>query len=169
VKKVDPPAEWTEEWQRDKTEADRQKIFALESGSGLELRLVHDSDEPQRAVELWTARTLYWLDSNRACISVLDRESGRTEKDHPFLGARLAGGEDRDGSGALSLADPYPLPGMKAVFLVQLGEKHRYGHTSAVERVIVRVRVTNVDTEAQKEPTWDAITAQTRKKTMIGR
>jgi hypothetical protein len=157
VNEPDPPSEWEPE----KTNAEKgPKIFALAAGTGLELRLVHDSSEPQRAVELWTSRTIYWLDAERRCIAILDRQSGRADLEHSFLGARLAGGEDRDGQGALSLADPYPLPGMKAVFLLQFGEKHRYGRTSTVEGVIVRVRVTNVSSEDEKEPTWDVITGR---------
>jgi len=156
VNHPDPP-----DWQ-DKTHADPGKVFSLASGSGLELRLVHDSHEPTRAVELWTSRRIYWLDSNRICIGVYDRQSGQQDVEHSFLGGQLAGGEERDGAGALSLADPYPLPGMKAVFLLRMGEKHRYGRTSAVEHVIVRLRVTNVKTEEEKEPTWDAITGRTR-------
>ena len=38
------------------------------------------------------------------------------------------------------------------VFILQFGEKHRYGRTSTVENVILRVRVTNVNTEEEKEP-----------------
>jgi hypothetical protein len=146
----------------DKTNNDRSpKVFALAAGTGLELRLVHDSKEPPRAVEIWTSRTMYWLDAERRCIAVIDRETNQLEEEHSFLGAELAGGEERDGAGALSLAHPYPLPGMKAVFLIQFGEKHRYGRTSTVENVILRLRVTNVNTEEEKEPTWDAIIGRT--------
>jgi hypothetical protein len=160
VNEVDPPPD-PPDW-FDKTNTEHSpKVFALAAGSGLELRLVHDSKEPHRAVELWTSRTIYWLDAERACIAVIDRQSGKFEEEHSFLGARLAGGEERDGAGALSLAHPYPLPGMRAVFLLQFGEKHRYGRTSVVENVILRVRVTNVNTEEDKEPTWDAITGRT--------
>ena len=168
MNEVDPPD--APDWVSEKTNTEHHpKVFALSAGSGLELRLVHDSKGPHRAVELWTQRTIYWLDAERTCIAVIDRGTMKTEAEHSFLGARLAGGEERDGAGALSLAHPYPLPGMKAVFLLQFGEKHRYGRTSMVENVILRVRVTNVNTEEEKEPTWDVITGRTPAGTILGR
>jgi hypothetical protein len=131
------------------------RVFAVsgDPAVGIELQLVHDSRDPPRWIELITKSSMYWLDADRLCISVFERKTGSQDVVHPFLGARLAGGEEKRREG-VSLSNPVPLPGMKAVFQMKGG---RYGRTSAIERVILRVRMNNVDADAADGP-WNDIT-----------
>jgi hypothetical protein len=126
-------------------------------GSGVELFVIDESQPPRgqrkpwRAAEVWTKRRIYGLDSTFKCVEILDRETGRPESSHDMLGARLGGGRLREAD-TVRFAYPLPLPGMEAMFMK--GKKH--GYTSAVERMIVRIRVlrTSVDDTL---PTWEEI------------
>jgi hypothetical protein len=109
---------------------------------------------PWRAAEVWTKRRVYGLDSTFRCVEILDRETGRPELSHEMLGARLGGGRMRDRDG-VRFSYPLPLPGMEAMF--SKGKKH--GYTSAVERMIVRVRVLHT-TADELAPSWDDIASR---------
>lgn len=109
---------------------------------------------PWRAAEVWTKRRVYGLDSTFRCVEILDRETGRPEHTHEMLGARLGGGRMRDKEG-VRFSYPLPLPGMEAMF--SKGKKH--GYTSAVERMIVRVRVLHT-TADEISPSWDDIASR---------
>lgn len=130
------------------------RLFASRDDAlGIELQLIHDSREPPRWVEIWTRQRVYWLDVDRLCVAVFDRLTKHQDLAHPFLAGRLAGGEELRQEG-VSLSNPLPLPGMKAVFQMPGG---RYGRTSPVERVILRVRMNNVEGE-EMDRGWDEIT-----------
>jgi len=120
---------------------------------GIELQLVHDSREPPRWIEIWTRQRVYWIDTDRMCVAVFDRVTKAQDAVHPFLGGRLAGGEEQRHQG-ISLSNPVPLPGMKAVLQMTGG---RYGRTSAIERVVLRVRMSNVEADDQDQG-WHEIT-----------
>lgn len=130
------------------------------SVAGIELVVVDERSvpgterRPWRAAEVWTKRRVYGLDSTFRCIEILDRESGRPEIAHEMLGARLGGGRKRDKE-AVRFSYPLPLPGMEAMF--SKGKKH--GYTSAVERVIVRVRVLHTSAD-ETAPSWDDIASR---------
>ena len=109
---------------------------------------------PWRAAEVWTKRRVYGLDSTFRCVEILDRETGRPELTHEMLGARLGGGRMRDKEG-VRFSYPLPLPGMEAMF--SKGKKH--GYTSAVERMIVRVRVLHTLAD-EVSPSWDDIASR---------
>ncbi len=109
---------------------------------------------PWRAAEVWTKRRVYGLDSTFRCVEILDRETGRPELTHEMLGARLGGGRMRDKEG-VRFSYPLPLPGMEAMF--SKGKKH--GYTSAVERMIVRVRVLHTSAD-DVAPSWDDIASR---------
>jgi hypothetical protein len=101
-----------------------------------EQRSAPTAKKPWRAAEVWTRRRVYRLDATFKCVEVTDRETGAAELGHDMLGARLSGGRLREKEG-VRFAYPLPLPGMEAMFMK--GRKH--GYTSAVERMIVRIRV----------------------------
>jgi hypothetical protein len=109
---------------------------------------------PWRAAEVWTKRRVYGLDSTFRCVEILDRETGRPELTHEMLGARLGGGRRRD-QDTVKFSYPLPLPGMEAMFTK--GKKH--GYTSAVERMIVRVRVLHTSAD-EAAPSWDDIASR---------
>ena len=130
------------------------------AGKSIELFVVDETQlpgserKPWRAAEIWTKRRVYGLDSSFRCFEILDRETGRLEAGHEMLGARLGGGRLREVD-TVRFSYPYPLPGMEAMFMK--GKKH--GYTSAVERMIVRVRVLHT-AAGETLPTWDEIASR---------
>lgn len=127
---------------------------------GIELLVVDERQvaggerRPWRAAEVWTKRRVYGLDSTFRCVEILDRATGRPEVSHEMLGARLGGGRLRDPEG-VRFSYPLPLPGMEAMF--SKGKKH--GYTSAVERMVVRIRVLHT-TADEAAPSWDDIASR---------
>lgn len=107
-----------------------------------------------RAAEVWTKRRVYGLDSTFRCVEVLDRQSGRLEPTHEMLGARLGGGRMRE-KDTIRFSYPLPLPGMEAMF--SKGKKH--GYTSAVEKMIVRIRVLHTSAD-EVTPSWEDIASR---------
>jgi hypothetical protein len=130
------------------------------AGRSVELFVVDETQLPGRerrvwrAAEVWTKRRVYGLDSTFRCFEILDRETGRPEAGHELLGARLGGGRLREKDGA-RFSYPLPLPGMEAMFIK--GKKH--GYTSAVERMIVRIRVLHTAAD-EAPPDWDEIASR---------
>lgn len=130
------------------------------AGKSIELLVVDETQlpggerKPWRAAEVWTKRRVYGLDSTFKCIEILDRETGRPETGHDLLGARLGGGRLRE-KDTVRFSYPLPLPGMEAMFTK--GKKH--GYTSAVERMIVRIRVLHTSAD-EVMPSWDDIASR---------
>jgi hypothetical protein len=124
---------------------------------GVELFVIDETQlpgaerKPWRAAEIWTKRRVYGLDSTFKCFEVLDRETGRPESNHELIGARLGGGRLRE-KDTVKFSYPLPLPGMEAMFMK--GRKH--GYTSAVDRMIVRVRVLHTSAD-DATPSWEEI------------
>lgn len=127
---------------------------------GIELLVVDERQTPAgerrpwRAAEVWTKRRVYGLDSTFRCVEILDRSTGRPEPSHELLGARLGGGRHRE-KDKVRFSYPLPLPGMEAMF--SKGKKH--GYTSAVERMVVRVRVLHTSAD-EATPSWDDIASR---------
>ena len=96
-------------------------------------------DGPWRAFEIWTRNRVYGLDGMYRCIAVFDRATGKLESDHPFVGARLVGGQVRLGETS-EVWQPLPIPGAEAVFEQSRGARTLLSHTSIVERVVLRLR-----------------------------
>jgi hypothetical protein len=130
------------------------------AGKGIELVVVDEHQRPAgerkpwRAAEVWTKRRVYGLDSTFRCVEVLDRETGQPEVGHDLLGARLGGGRLRQRD-TVRFSYPLPLPGMEAMFT----KNDRHGYTSAVERMILRVRVLHTSSD-EAPPTWDEIASR---------
>lgn len=130
------------------------------AGKSVELFVIDETQLPGgerkawRAAEIWTKRRVYGLDSTFKCVEILDRETGRLDTAHDMLGARLGGGRLRE-KDTVRFSYPLPLPGMEAMFVK--GKKH--GYTSAIERMIVRIRVLHTSAE-ETAPTWDEIASR---------
>jgi hypothetical protein len=119
-------------------------------GSPLELTVIRgrgvthtDAVEPWVALEIWTLHRIYLVGGQMRCIGVHDRTANRSEPTHPLIGAMLSGGRGQVGDD-VHLTQPFPLPGTKAVFRYEVGERSatRFATTSVVERVVLRLAVT---------------------------
>ncbi|HVH45967.1 MAG TPA: hypothetical protein VM925_26645 [Labilithrix sp.] len=143
--------------QQTTTEIPRPAPVPRAAGKSVELFVIDETQlpgaerKPWRAAEVWTKRRVYGLDSTFRCVEILDRETGRPEIGHDMLGARLGGGRLRE-KDTVRFSYPLPLPGMEAMFMK--GKKH--GYTSAVERMIVRIRVLHTSAD-EATPSWDEI------------
>jgi hypothetical protein len=113
------------------------------------------------AFEIWTKNRVYALDSSLRCVEVIDLASGRTEVQHPFIGAQLVGGQMRVGDNN-ELSFPLPTPGAESVFqTTDPAGRPRLSVTSRVTRVLLHVQVVKVS-EKQRDDTWDVITSSRR-------
>jgi hypothetical protein len=115
-------------------------------------------DQPWIFLEIWTRNTIYQLDSSLLCVDVIDQGSRKGIADHPLRGARLVGGQSRDGD-AMELSHPFPRPGSEAVFEQASGRHVRFSQTSTVTRVVMRLRVLTVEPE-QLLPTWEDVSGK---------
>ncbi|MCA9576143.1 MAG: hypothetical protein R3B40_11125 [Polyangiales bacterium] len=118
---------------------------------GVELELVQESGPPQllqghwRAVEVWTANTIYAFDAGLVCRTVLDRGTYQSNDHHEMRGATLLGGQERGPGGRiLTVSHPLPRVGAHAVLSKQVGNRASISETSPVVRVIYRMRVVAV-------------------------
>lgn len=128
----------------------------------LEIELVHEVrvpptvDRPFRMLEVWTQNKIYGVDTNMRCIEVLDGKTRQPIADHGLLGARLVGGQFVENDRVTHLSHPFPRPGTEAVFEQTSKEVATFSHTSAVVRVVLRLRHLTVDAGAAV-PSWDQI------------
>ncbi|HJL19436.1 MAG TPA: hypothetical protein RMH99_27465 [Sandaracinaceae bacterium LLY-WYZ-13_1] len=130
----------------------------------VDIDLIHERrtaplpDHEWTFVEIWTRNTIYALDSRLVCIAVVDQNTRRSHPDHALIGARLVGGQRRDGE-AMELSHPFPRPGSEAVFEQSKGRQVRFSQTSTVTRVVLRLRVLTVASD-NLLPTWEEITGR---------
>jgi len=129
----------------------------------VEVELVHEIrsppylDRPWRMLEIWTQNHIYAISCSMICIGVIDQGTQKSDPEHRLLGAKLVGGQHRDGDN-LQLAQPFPRPGTEAVFeqgLKKAGAA-RFSHTSTVARVVLRLRLVTIGSGSDV-PTWDQI------------
>lgn len=138
------------------------KAIARRAQPAVDIDLIHERrtaplpDHEWTFVEIWTRNTIYALDSRLVCIAVIDQNSRRNHPDHALLGARLVGGQQRDGE-SMELSHPFPRPGSEAVFEQSKGRQVRFSQTSTVTRVVLRLRVLTVASD-NLLPTWEEIT-----------
>jgi hypothetical protein len=134
------------------------------STPAVDIDLVHEKrsaplpDAPWTFLEIWTRNTIYALDARLHCVDVIDQATKRSLLDHPLRGARLVGGQIREGD-AMELSHPFPRPGSEAVFEQAQGRHVRFSQTSSVTRVVMRLRVLTV-TPDQLLPTWEEVTGK---------
>ena len=130
----------------------------------VDIDLIHERrtaplpDHEWTFVEIWTRNTIYALDSRLVCIAVVDQNTRRAHAEHALIGARLVGGQKRDGE-AMELSHPFPRPGSEAVFEQSKGRQVRFSQTSTVTRVVLRLRVLTVASD-NILPTWEEITGR---------
>lgn len=130
----------------------------------VDIDLIHERrtaplpDHEWTFVEIWTRNTIYALDSHLVCIAVIDQNTRRAHGEHALLGARLVGGQLRDGE-TMELSHPFPRPGSEAVFEQSKGRQVRFSQTSSVTRVVLRLRVLTVSSD-NLLPTWEEITGR---------
>ncbi len=115
---------------------------------------------PWPAVEVWTRNRIYVLDSVMRCIDVVDRPTGASDPDSPLMGAVLFGGQRRDEKGRIvEISHPFPRPGTQAVFGCRVGRRFSLSETSAVSKVVLRVRAVHL--EAEEPLDWERIRRST--------
>ena len=146
-----------------KTKIDNVRSFSrIHQKSQIEVVLVHvhpdlRSTGPWRSLEFWTANTMYGFDANLVCIEVSARDPQAAQVPTHLIGANLVGSQSRE-KDDYSISFPYPVPGMEAVLRMSASGKHMT--TSAVERVMLRVRITNLGMPEGESPDWNSITMQ---------
>lgn len=132
------------------------KLPAIEVELVHEVRVPPTVDRPWRMLEVWTQNNVYGIDSNMRCIEVLDPKTRQPIGTHPLLGARLVGGQFTENDRVTHLSHPFPRPGTEAVFEQTSLEVATFSHTSAVMRVVLRLRHLTVDAQGTA-PSWDQI------------
>jgi hypothetical protein len=111
-------------------------------------------------LEIWTRNRIYHVDAEMRCVAVLSRANMQPEAAHSLIGARLTGGERRSkSSAAIEIYYPLPMPGTEAVFRSEQKRHGQYGHTSTIERVVMRVRKVRVGS-MDTSTSWDEITGR---------
>ncbi|MFI5306277.1 MAG: hypothetical protein ACHQ53_02930 [Polyangiales bacterium] len=106
--------------------------------------------------EIWTQNNVYVVDSRMRCLQVREVGSGESKADHPFVGARLVGGQTQEV--AMEMSHPLPRPGSHAVFEMRKGNRRQFTRTSQVERVVLRLRIVTI-ADGNEVPTWDDLVA----------
>jgi hypothetical protein len=113
-------------------------------------------DPLQGCYEIWTQNTVYIVDARMRCVQVRDLSSGTAKADHPFLGARLVGGQTQEP--AMEMSHPLPRPGSCAVFDMRRNNRRQFTRTSAVERIVLRVQIVTI-VDGTEVPSWDDLVA----------
>lgn len=156
--KVEPtPVAHEADAPREAPRSRRGQVPAVDIDLVYERRSAPLPDQPWVFLEIWTRNTIYALDARLVCIDVVDQLTKRSHGDHPLRGARLVGGQAREGD-AMELSHPFPRPGAEAVFEQMQGRHVRFSQTSTVTRVVMRLRVLTVTPE-QLLPTWEEVTS----------
>jgi hypothetical protein len=104
--------------------------------------------------EVWTQNTVYVVDARMRCVQVRDLATNNPKPDHPFLGARLVGGQMQEP--LMEVSQPLPRPGSCAVFDLRKNNRRQFTRTSAVERVVLRVHIVTI-VDGTDVPSWDDI------------
>jgi hypothetical protein len=111
-------------------------------------------DAPQSCYEIWTQNTVYLIDARMRCVLVRDIATNDAKADHPFLGARLVGGQTQEPG--LEMSYPLPRPGACAVFDMRKNNRRQFTRTSVVERIVMRLRFVTI-TDGSEVPSWDEL------------
>jgi hypothetical protein len=116
------------------------------------------TDVLRRIYEVWTNNHVYSLDSRLQCVEVRQTGTSKLVTDHPFIGTRLVGGQVQTEQ-AVEMSYPLPRPGAFAVFEAKKGNRRQFSRTSAVTRVVLRLRIVSV-TDATAIPTWEEVSGE---------
>jgi hypothetical protein len=125
----------------------------------VEVEVVHERSRVPRpppfsgCYEIWTQNNVYAVDARMRCVEVRERGTGEVRADHPFVGARLVGGQFQDDS--MEMSYPFPRPGSFAVFEMRKNNRRQFTRTSAVERVVLRMRIVTI-ADASIAPPWES-------------
>lgn len=104
--------------------------------------------------EIWTQNHVYALDARMRCVEVKTPQTNQVRSDHPFLGGRLVGGQ-LEGD-AMEMSHPLPRPGSFAVFELRKKTRRQFVRTSAVERVVLRLRIVTIADDGDV-PSWEDV------------
>ena len=107
--------------------------------------------------EIWTQNNVYAVDARMRCVEVRERGTGDVRTDHPFVGSRLVGGQFQDDS--MEMSYPFPRPGSFAVFEMRKNNRRQFTRTSAVERVVLRMRIVTI-ADTTIAPPWESFSEQ---------
>jgi hypothetical protein len=110
--------------------------------------------DPGGCYEIWTQNHVYAVDARMRCVEVREPGGGDRKQDHPFVGARLVGGQAQDD--AMEMSYPLPRPGSFAVFEMRKGNRRQFTRTSAVERVLLRLRIVTI-VDGGEAPSWEEL------------
>lgn len=137
--------------------ADRfAKVPAVEVELVHEVKIPPTVDRPWRMLEVWTENSIYGVDSTMRCIEVMSAATRQPIAGHALLGARLVGGQFVENDRVTHLSHPFPRPGTEAVFEQTHKDVANFSHTSAVTRVVLRLRHLTIDA-GTSPPSWDEI------------
>jgi hypothetical protein len=134
-----------------------------EVGDGLEVRYSEGTESYGPAgwcmLEISTQNRVYRLNSALVCFEVADIETKKPAAAHGLLGARLVGGQKRDGD-ALTLIHPFPVVGSEAVFEKRTKDVVSLSTSSTVRRVVLNLRRVRAGTG--ERTSWDQIASADR-------
>jgi hypothetical protein len=102
--------------------------------------------------EIWTQNHVYAVDSRMRCVAVREVAGGELKAEHPFVGGRLVGGQAQEE--AMEMSHPLPRTGAFAVFELRKGNRRHFTRTSAVERVVLRMRIVTI-ADGVDVPSWE--------------
>jgi hypothetical protein len=121
-----------------------RRTRVVDERPGVEVELVHQSDGVSFNEQRWSLLTIqtqnrtYCIDCQLRCMEVLDQTTKATMPSHPLLGARLVGGNRREGE-VVHLSQPIPRPGSVAIFEQPTPTGAAISESSLVTRVVLRL------------------------------
>ena len=130
----------------------------FDEGTGIEVRFSEGTESygPKgwSMLEISTQNRIYRLNASLVCVEVADKETKKPAAAHGLLGARLVGGQKRDGE-KLTLFHPFPVVGTEAVFEKRTKDVVSLSTSSTVTRVVLNLR--RVQAGTGERASWDEI------------
>lgn len=130
----------------------------LDTETGIEVRFSEGTESygPKgwSMLEISTQNRIYRLNASLVCVEVADKETKKPAAAHGLLGARLVGGQKREGE-KLTLVHPFPVVGTEAVFEKRTKDVVSLSTSSTVTRVVLNLR--RVEAGAGDRASWDQI------------
>lgn len=130
----------------------------LDQDTGLEVRFSEGTESygPKGwcMLEISTQNRIYRVNASWVCVEVQDKETKQPAASHGLLGARLVGGQKREGD-TLTLVHPFPVTGTEAVFEKRTKDVVSLSTSSTVTRVVLNLRRVRAGTG--ERASWDQI------------